>query len=82
MTLVLQKVSTLSNHSYTAMAYSYGYQIQSARAEAEAQYQLNLREAREAVDELVRHIHVSLILAIKQKLNNAFYCSAFTDLQV
>ena len=38
------------------MAYSW---IQSARAEAEARYQINLREAREAVDELVRHIHVS-----------------------
>ena len=39
------------------MAYSW---IQSARvSEAEAQYQVNLREAREAVDELVRHIHVS-----------------------
>ena len=28
--------------------------------QAEAQYQLRLSEAREAVNELVRHIHVSL----------------------
>ena len=47
------------------MAYSYGYWAQSARAEAEAQYQLKLSEAREAVNELVRHIHVSLIVATK-----------------
>ena len=40
-----------------AMAYLYSW-FQSSRTEAE-QYQLNLREAREAVDELVRHIHVS-----------------------
>lgn len=44
---------------HLAMAYSW---IQSARvSEAEAQYQVNLREAREAVDELVRHIHVSWV---------------------
>ena len=45
---------------WLAMAYSYGgYWTQSAKAEAEA---LKLSEAREAVDELVRHIHVSLII--------------------
>ena len=42
-----------------AMAYLYSWFFQSARPEADEQYQLNLREAREAVDELVRHIHVS-----------------------
>jgi hypothetical protein len=37
-------------------AYSW---FQSDRAEAEEQYQLNMTEAREAVNELVRYIHVS-----------------------
>ena len=41
-----------------AMAYLYSW-FQSGRTEADEQYQLNLREAKEAVDELVRHIHVS-----------------------
>ena len=35
------------------MAYRFGYQSQS-------QFELNLKEAREAVNELVRHIEVSI----------------------
>ena len=55
---------------HTAYSVSHGPTVmvigaQSASAEAEAQYQLKLSEAREAVNELVRHIHVSLIVATK-----------------
>jgi hypothetical protein len=52
------------------MAYRFGYQ---------SQFELNLREAREAVNELVRHIEVSNYLAIlrTQTLSNTsnhVYC--------